>query len=418
MVLLELKGFIRNLSYSPQFTDDAPLKKYDFMNFDSNECSPFGLLQMDQNNTIAYTKWVSPKRTRSYPFSRLYHVFGTNSKIITIIPIIKDEGKDSMNNDRINAITFSWMNLLNIYIILAYYQTAEKQYPEKRRKSANIGNKRPKKQKLEFITNQKFDNDYIKGKIEEITQYKMSALHWNTKHFQDDFETIWNKAIECYETISREHNVKLHSFEDHRRRLEEFKTDGKFNIENFKQVMNIRSKEAQLREAQTTHDLEILAEGHKAIFRISNYLGGIYYLTCDETIIENDLLILQESKNSIKDRLPKNDDIRDGLFKLILFSNMDKLEYDAKPIKFKTRLKLTGTLEGALTLPALENEILSFVSSNQLEDTSKNLLLSLNKESEHNHLSIHIGSNKKSPPQPENHNPSNHITLDDFIGDE
>ncbi|MHA1651424.1 MAG: hypothetical protein ACTSYB_14625, partial [Candidatus Helarchaeota archaeon] len=258
MAFLEFNGFIRNIIYNPQFLEDKPLKIYNFTDFDINKSASFGLIKINSSDILAYTKWVSPKRTRSYPFSRIYNVYGMNSKIITIIPIIKDEGKDSMNNDRINAITFSWMNLLNIYIILAYYETAEKKLPEKRKKAANIGEKSTKTKKIELITNQKFNNDYIKEKIQDISRYKMSALHWNTKHFQDDFEKIWNKSIECYEKISKELNVKLHSFEDHRKILEKFKKNGKFDIETFKNYMNKRSKEAQHREVMTIHKLEAL----------------------------------------------------------------------------------------------------------------------------------------------------------------
>jgi len=317
-----------------------------------------------------------------------------NSKIITIIPIIKDEGKDSMNNDRINAITFSWMNLLNIYIILAYYETAEKKIPEKRKKAANIGEKSTKTKKTELITNQKFNNDYIKEKIQDISRYKMSALHWNTKHFQDDFEKIWNKSIECYEKISKELNVKLHSFEDHRKVLEKFKKNGKFDIETFKNYMNKRSKEAQHREVMTIHKLEALTGVNKAIFNISNYLGGTYYLTCDEVFIERGHFIIQESKNSIKRKLPSKNDIRDGLFKLILFSNIEKLEYNEKEVKFKTRLKLTGNLEGELILPAPRSTILSFISKNQLKSNLKKTIINLNKESAQNNITIWIKGNK------------------------
>jgi len=114
-----------------------------------------------------FAKWVSPKRTRSYPFARLYNIYGFNSNKITIIPIIKDEGDGSGNNDRINTINFFWMNLLNIYIILSWYESAEKK-PD----SDNL------------ITNQKFNNEFIKQKIIEITKSKMTELHWNTEHFE------------------------------------------------------------------------------------------------------------------------------------------------------------------------------------------------------------------------------------------
>ncbi|MGB5596193.1 MAG: hypothetical protein WBM62_19465 [Crocosphaera sp.] len=55
------------------------------------------------------------------------------------------------------------MNLLNIYIVLAYYEEAEKS--EKKGQSS--------KQK---ITNQKFNNSFVKSQIQEILNYRQSAL--------------------------------------------------------------------------------------------------------------------------------------------------------------------------------------------------------------------------------------------------
>jgi hypothetical protein len=39
---------------------------------------------------------------------------------LTVIPVLKDEGIDG-DLDRIQYSTISWMNLLNIYIVLGYY---------------------------------------------------------------------------------------------------------------------------------------------------------------------------------------------------------------------------------------------------------------------------------------------------------
>lgn len=417
MNFLKFNGFIRNISYMPQFLDEKPLILYDFENFDSNDCAGYGLIRMNEHDILAYTKWVSPKRTRSYPFSRIYSVYQTNSKVITIIPIIKDEGLDSMNNDRINAITFSWMNLLNIYIILAYYETADKLPLSKRKKAANIKKNQLLKEKTEFITNQKFNNDYIKRKIKEISRNKMSALHWNTKHFQDDFEGIWNKALECYRQISIDQNVKLHSIAEHEARLEQFKQEGKFDINTFKEFMNKKSKGAQHREVMTLHELEITTDGNKAIFNISNFLGGIYYLTADEIIIEDSQVIIQESKNTSRALFPGDNDIKDGLFKLILFSNMEKLTLNNQEIPFKTRLKLTGNLKGELVLPASEKDILAFSSRNQFKDLITRKILRLNKEAEINKISIHIAGNKDKSNKKKQERPHPPKTLETFLDD-
>ncbi len=387
---LEFNGFIRNLSYSPKFLTYKNLKEYYLVDFDSNECASIGKIIIDNNDFLLYSKWVTPKRTRSYPFARLYNIFNTNSKIITIIPIIKDEGGDSDNNDRINAITLSWMNLLNIYIILGYYEDAKKKRKGTRKTAANI-KKKENKEKTEFITDFKFNNDLIKQKIEEISNYKMSALHWNTKHFQDDFESIWIKSVDSYRRISKDQNVKLHSFDKHLKRLNQFKKNGKFDLDTFKKFMNKRSEEAQHRESLTIHDLEVLNQGHNAKFFIKNYLGGIYYLTCDEIFIEDKRFVIQESKNSKEGKLPSNNDIKDGLFKLILFNNIEKLEYGNQKVQFKTQLKLTGNIKGSLLLPNTKENIEEFVKLNEL---NIKIIKSLNEESVANNISIFISTNK------------------------
>jgi len=391
-MILEFEGFIENITYSPKFAVDKSINEYNLSDFDSNECASFGKIKVDDNDYIFFTKWVTPKRTRSYPFARLYNVYNTNSKIITIIPIIKDEGGDSGNNDRINAITFSWMNLLNVYIIVAYYETAEKKQAGTRKTAANLKIK-GKKVKTEYITKQMFNNEYIKSKIKEVSKYKMTALHWNTKHFKEDFEKVWLKSVECYKKISKDEKVELHSFDNHLKRLDEFKVDGIFNLEKFKEVMNKRSKEAQNREALTIHDLEVLNQGHNAKFYIENYLGGIYYLTCDEIFIENNKFIIQESKNSSKGKFPAENDIKDGLFKLILFSNMENLEYRKEEVDFTTRLKLTGNIDGDLVLPAEENIINDFLMRNNFTKKVQKIINDLNSDSSENGISIHIGSN-------------------------
>jgi len=275
-------------------------------------------------------------------------------------------------------MTYSWMNLLNIYIILGYYVDAEK---------TCRGNK------TNLITNQKMDNDYIINKIKEISKYKMSALHWNTTHFQKDFEKIYLKAVECYKKISKLENVKLHSFEKHLEVLKNFKKSGKFDIEKFKEYTLKRSKEAQNREIKTIHELEHLSDGYKGLFVISNYLGGLYYLTADEIYVEDGVFIIQESKNSSKGKLPSINDIKDGLFKLILYSNLDKLEYNGEKVEFKTRLKLTGNLKGNLKLPADDKDITSFINKNRLS-RHKSAILKLQKEAELNNIEILIGGNK------------------------
>ncbi len=132
--ILHFDGFIKDVSYQVCVTTKDISGRdpaiFDLASFDINDAPAAGLIRTRTGEgTIAYSKWVSPKRTRTYPFERIYNTYNS-PKIITVIPIIKDEGADG-DLDKIGWITFSWMNLLNIYIVLAYYESAEKNRSKK-----------------------------------------------------------------------------------------------------------------------------------------------------------------------------------------------------------------------------------------------------------------------------------------------
>ena len=375
MPTLYLTGFIRDATYTPHL-NPSQFSEYNISQFDVNQAQACGLINLGASgNNLAFSKWVTPKRTRSYPFARIYNTFHLNTKKVTIIPIIKDEGAGTQNNDRINFITFSWMNLLNIYIILAWYEDAKR-----------------KPNTTDRITNQILNAENVRKKLLEVSRYQMTALHWNTTHFENDFEPIYLNAVAGYKKISREENVAVHSPTNHLQTLEKFKADGHFSLTSFKDATLPRSYEAAHRESVTTHILESLEENAKGIFRISNYLGGQYYLTADEVYWEDDQLIIQESKNSSKGKLPSEDDIKDGLFKLILFANMEQVSIDEREnIQFATRLKLTGDLVGNLFLPCEIDDIFGFCAENRLSQVhQKRIFLLSQGVRENNKLQIWI----------------------------
>ncbi|MDJ0737165.1 MAG: hypothetical protein QNJ47_24375 [Nostocaceae cyanobacterium] len=405
MTLISFNGFIRDIIYTPYLT--PKLKTYDINNFNINSANTFGKISLDSaDNYIAFSKWVSPKRTRSYPFARIYNTYHLNSKSVTVIPIMKDEGMDG-DNDRINFITLSWMNLLNVYIVLAWYEQAEVV---------------PNKNK---ITTQKFNSDHVKQKILEISNYHSTALHWNTTHFEKDFQTVFLNAVNSYEQIATTKNVQLRSREKHLQVLQQFQKNDVFYLDKFRDYTLKKSQKAAHRESVTTHQLEHLTDGDKGIFYISNYLGGIYHLTADEVYKQNNVLVIQESKNNSKGKLPSKNDIKDGLFKLILFSNLDclysnKLGYlpfnnvtirfwtlliDMNPLvgilflhkflEFKICLKITGELQGNLDLPNSDNNVLNtFCQNNGFSKTQRKLIELLNQEATNNHkLNIIITKN-------------------------
>ncbi|OQX97803.1 MAG: hypothetical protein B6I24_07595, partial [Bacteroidetes bacterium 4572_128] len=117
------------------------LKVIDFKDFNINNIPSSCIIKKNKVN-FAISKWVSPKRTRSYPFERVYNTLSVSKKL-TVIPIIKDEGLKG-DRDFIQWDTVSLMSLLDVYVIFAYYNKADKH-----------------KTRANKITRQQFENNYI-----------------------------------------------------------------------------------------------------------------------------------------------------------------------------------------------------------------------------------------------------------------
>lgn len=374
---LDFEGFIKDVQYKAYLTDELP--KINFKDFDINLSQTSGKLIL-HDGEFAYSKWVSPKRTRSYPFERLYNTFNSPMRL-TVIPVLKDEGLDG-DLDRVQYSTVSWMNLLNIYIVLAYYDHAVK-------------NKRPLQFLKNKITNQEFNAETVNDQIARISQYKQSALHWNRTLLEDSFVDVYKKALDSYENISKSTGVLMHD----RMVQEHYLATIMRDFLSFKDISLRGSKGASVREVQTSHGYEYLSDGLKATFKIENYLGGIYYLTADEVVKENKVYVIQESKNSTKGFLPGLSDIKDGLFKLILYSNLHTLKLDGISVDFHSRLKLTGKkVQGSLLMPCNEVDLSRFFAENKgnYKNRDIEIIRKLNQEATNNHkLQILVSSNEK-----------------------
>ncbi len=110
---------------------------------------------------------------------------------------------------------------------------------------------------------------------------------------------------------------------------------------------------------------------------------------------ENGKYIIQESKNSTKNFIPAVSDIKDGLFKLILFANIDSLQINQHRVDFSTKLKLTGCcVEGNLQFPCSDEEFQNFldINSHHIKSKNKEILQKLRLEARYNqNLVIEIG---------------------------
>ncbi len=117
---MNIIGKITGIKYQLFLKED--LKAVAIRDFDINEM-PSACLLNDNKYSFAVSKWVSPKRTRSYPFERIFNTLHISKKI-TVIPIVKDEGAKG-DKDFIQWDTISLMSLLDVFVIFAYYEKAD-----------------------------------------------------------------------------------------------------------------------------------------------------------------------------------------------------------------------------------------------------------------------------------------------------
>ncbi|MBD3409896.1 MAG: hypothetical protein GF419_06775 [Ignavibacteriales bacterium] len=239
---------------------------------------------------------------------------------MAIIPVIKDEGKRG-DRDFLQWDTISLMSLLNVYVVLAYYVRAKR--------NPNRENK---------ITNQEFDLEILRDGFHQLTVYHTSALHWNIEQVKN-VGAVGRKAIESYRRIGKELDVAMHGFESAEKKIEDIAR----GAAEFRAISRIQAREAQNRELNVVNPKELL-EGRKARITIENYLGGEYYLVVDEARIENNDAILIEGKHTVKKLLPSEADIKDGLLKTALYSNLSEVFVDGKSYAPKPTLKLTSKL--------------------------------------------------------------------------
>ncbi|MEM4605578.1 MAG: hypothetical protein QW103_00880 [Candidatus Pacearchaeota archaeon] len=309
------------------------------------------ILRIDDKNQIALSWWVSAKRTRSYPYARVYDSLAFAGKKVTIIPIFKDEGKDG-DRDFLQWDTISLMSLLGVYVIIAYYSeaTQSSRYEKK-------------------ITEQRFDIDYLKSQIKKLLSYQSDALHWNLSQI-DNIAKIGRKALESYVKISQKLGVEMHSKESAEKRIAELKK-GK---DTFMELSRTLAEKAQKRESVTIQPKEYL-EGVKGTITITNYLGGNYYFTSDEIELHDKNIHLIEAKHTKENKLPSLGDIKDGLLKMILFTNLEDVEIDNQKFKPVSILKLTTGDD-------------SFIE--KLDEKQKKFLESLKKEAKTNGFRILI----------------------------
>ena len=312
------------------------------------------ILRISEENKIAVSSWVSAKRTRSYPYARVYDSLGFAGKKATIIPIFKDEGKDG-DRDFLQWDTVSLMSLLGVYVIIGYY------------KDASLNPNYPNK-----ITNQRYDTKHILNEIKKLLIYQSDALHWNLSQLEKAAK-IAEKALEAYSQISNNLRVEMHSLDSARKRISKL-LKGK---EAFLKLSRELAQKAQARETITSQPKEKL-EGMKATMTITNYLGGKYFFTSDEAEVHGNNIHLIEGKHTKTNNLPSEGDIKDGLLRMILLTNLEDVKIGKKGYNPTPFLKLTtGTGFRIKSLSEQQRETLDLLKK---EARANGFRITVNKE--------------------------------------
>lgn len=360
---LEITGEVESIKYK-QFLGDK-LKEFNIeTNFDINKTQGAFLLNK-QKEQINISRWISPKRTRSYPYERVYDTLAYTGKKVAIIPVVKDEGLGG-ERDFIQWDTIQFLSLLDVRVVLAYYDDAEKNPKGK-----------------DKITNQKFDNDFIKAKLDEIIESKETAREWNEREAKN-LKSIFEKAKISYKKIAEKTKTYLH---------DEAKLDELIKYaatpERFIGYSRRNSQNAQEREFVTVQPNESLSTLSKGKITITNALYGKYYFTVDETKIDGKTLYLIEAKHTKRAKFPSKNDIKDGLIKMMLYTNLHNVKYGKTPLDYKVQIRLTSEkLESSVNSNDVAEKFDKFCSDNLINAKEKAFLSKLFEEARENDFTV------------------------------
>ncbi len=358
----EISGEVERIIYKQSVNDT--LREYKLENFDINAATGAFVVSSGAEK-IAVSRWISPKRTRSYPYERVYDTLAFAGQKVTIIPVVKDEGLEG-ERDFLQWDTISLLSLLDVRVVLTYYNSAEK----------NL-------KRADQITAQKFDAKYIETRLTEAMNFKGTTREWNEREAKQ-LKSIFEKARLVYREISKQTKTYLHDETALDELIKYAETP-----EKFIEFSRRKSRQAQTREFQTDQPKEALATDTKRKVTITNALFGKYFFTVDETKIEPKTVYLIEAKHTSRAKLPSRNDIKDGLIKMMLYTNLRKVRVGAKPMDFKVQIRLTSNkLVGSINSEMSDEILIKFCSDNLIDAANKNFLIKLFGEARANKFTI------------------------------
>lgn len=325
---------IAGIKYTPKLT--RKLEKFELSRLPQALASVASFqLQVGTGEVLALSWWVSAKRTRSYPYARVYDTLSFNERKVTVIPIFKDEGKEG-DRDFLQWDTVSLMSLLGVNVIISYYDSASR--------SGSYSGK---------ITNQRFAIGQLEAQLKDLVQSPLDPLQWNLAQ-ADKAGTLATQALSAYDQISRRLGVKMHSVKSANSRISKL-VQGR---EVFKTLSRRLAESAQSRETVTVQPKERLS-GKKASITIRDQIGGQYFFTVDEARKEDGKVLLIEGKHSKGNHLPSLEDIKDALLKLMIYANLRKVWVDgARLLPVPILLLTTGPAFSSSRLASNEQFLL------------------------------------------------------------
>jgi len=358
----EVSGEVEKIKYK-QFVNDT-LRESKLENFDINKSAGAFMLSNGKEK-IAVSRWISPKRTRSYPYERVYDTLAHSGKKVTIIPVVKDEGLGG-ERDFLQWDTISLLSLLDVHVVLAYYNDAIKNT-----------------KRSDQITEQKYDNNYVLARLNETYNFKGTVRDWNEREAKE-LKSVFEKAKLAYRKISKNTNTYLH---DEAALDEIIKYSA--TPQKFVEFSRLKAQKAQRRESQTKQPKEALATDTKEKITISNALFGKYYFTVDETRREPQTVYLVEAKHSERVRLTNKSDIKDALIKMMVYTNLLNVRVGDEPRDYRVVLKLTSSkINGSINSNAKDEELTKYCSDNLIDSSQKEFLRKLFTEARENKFTV------------------------------
>ena len=195
---------------------------------------------------------------------------------------------------------------------------------------------------------------------------------------------MFEKSKLAYAKISKETKTYLHDETALNELIKYAETPQKFL-----EFSRSKSRRAQNREFVTEQPKEALATDTKAKVTINNALFGKYFFTCDETKLEAKEVYLIEAKHSRRSKFPSRSDIKDGLVKMMLYTNLTNVKVGAKPYNLKVQIRLTSNqLNGSTNSGAKDEDLEKFYTENSFDTADKNFFGKLFREARENKFTV------------------------------